>query len=348
VVSRIALVVTAVSSLVFSGCTSRSSQRSVNLGIWSNYLSSAKIAEFEKKTGIHVETSLYASNEELLAKLQSGGSTFDVVVPSDYMISTLSKLKLLKPLDLSKLPNAKSLDPRFLKRDFDPQNQYSLPYDWGTTGISVNRALYKGEIRGWNDLFTKPDLAGQYAMIDDVRETIGAALKSLGYSLNSTNPKELAQAKDLLLKTRKRIKSFTSEPIVSMSSGEVAVSHNYSSNSLQIAKNLSKPVDYIYPVEGGTLWIDNLAIPANAPHVAEAHELINFLLEPQTALATLQSVFVTPANRDAYPLLPPDLRQNRTLFPTEQDLAHFEMIQDLGDGLLLWDKIWTEVKASED
>ena len=157
----------------------------VNLAIWSNYIKPEVLTEFEKRTGIKVQVSNYSSNEELLAKLQAGASGYDVVVPSDYMVFAMSKLGLLKELDFTQLPNFKSIDPKYLKKQFDPANKYSIPYDWGTTGIAVNRTLYKGKIAGWKDLFNNADLAGKVTLLDDVRETIGAALKAQGLSLNS-------------------------------------------------------------------------------------------------------------------------------------------------------------------
>jgi spermidine/putrescine transport system substrate-binding protein len=204
------------------GCTSKSpsqvsqnssspaQNRVVNLAIWSNYITPELLAKFKEKTGIQVQISNYSSNEELLAKLQAGASGYDVAVPSDYMVFAMIKLGLLNELDYSRLSNAKWVDPKFFKKSYDPDNKYSVPYDWGTTGIAVNRTLYSGKIKGWNDLFQKEDLVGKFSLLDDAREVLGAALKAQKFSLNSKNPEELKKAKELLLKVRPRVKAFTS------------------------------------------------------------------------------------------------------------------------------------------
>jgi spermidine/putrescine transport system substrate-binding protein len=348
-----------ISLAVSAGCTKKSEApapgagsegstsggRVVNLAIWSNYVSPELLAEFEKKTGIKVQVANYSSNEELLAKLQAGASGYDVAVPSDYMVFAMIKLGLIRELDYTQLPNAKSLDPRYLKKPYDSENKFSLPYDWGTTGIAVNRTLYKGEIKGWKSLFSNPDLAGKFTLLDDVRETIGAALKAQGFSINTKNPEELAKAKALLIKNRGRIKAFTSEPMMPLVNGETAVAHAYLSDALQARKQTGGKIEYIIPEEGGTLWIDNLVIPTGSQHLKEAHAFINFLLEPSSNVSTVKSVFVAPANKDAFALLPKDFQSNTMLFPPAKILEKCEMIQDLGDALAQWDRIWTEVKA---
>jgi len=330
------------------GLGAKTEEKIVNLAIWSNYIPQELLNDFFKKTGIRVQVSNYSSNEELLAKLQAGASGYDVAVPSDYMVFAMSKLNLLRELDHSKLSNMKSLDTRFLKKNFDTQNRYSVPYDWGTTGIAVNHSLYQGQIKSWKDLFTKEDIAGKFSLLDDVREVLGAALKSLGYSLNSKNPDELKKAKELLLKTRQRVKAFTSEPMMPMVNGETSVAHIYMSDALQARKTTGGKIDYLVPEEGGTLWIDNLVIPNGALHLQEAYTFINFLLEGSSNLSTVMSVFVAPANKDTFALLPADLKSNSMLFPPASVLSHCEMIEDLGDFLAVWDRIWTEIKAGHD
>jgi spermidine/putrescine transport system substrate-binding protein len=336
-----------------SACTKKadekvSTSKVVNLAIWSNYIKPETLAIFEKRSGMKVQVSNYSSNEELLAKLQAGASGYDVVVPSDYMVFAMSKLGLLRELDMAQIPNFKSIDPKFLKKQFDPTNKYSVPYDWGTTGIAINRSLYKGKITGWKDLFGNADLAGKVTLLDDVRETVGAALKSLGFSLNTKNPDELKKAKDLLFKIRPRVKAFTSEPMMPLVNGETAVAHAYMSDALQARRQTGGKIEYIIPEEGATLWIDNLVIPTGAQNVKEAQALINFLLEPEIAVQTTLAVLVAPTNKDAYTLLPQDMQNNPVLFPRGPVVQKLEMLEDLGDALAQWDRIWTEVKAKSE
>ncbi|MBI4926014.1 MAG: spermidine/putrescine ABC transporter substrate-binding protein, partial [Bdellovibrio sp.] len=215
------------------------SSRIVNLIIWSNYVSPELLARFEKQSKIKVQVSNYASNEELLAKLQAGATGYDVAVPSDYMVFAMSKLGLLHELEPGALSNFKNIDAKFLKKSFDPQNRVSVPYDWGTTGIAVNRKLYSGELKGWKNVFHNPKLKGKFTLLDDVRETIGASLKCLGKSLNTKNTEDLTKAKTMLLKIRDELKGFTSEPMMPLVQSETAVAHAYMSDALQ-ARNKSK------------------------------------------------------------------------------------------------------------
>ena len=322
--------------------------RVVNLAIWSNYLSPELISLFEKKTGIKIQISNYSSNEELLAKLQAGASGYDVAVPSDYMIFIMRKLGLLEELDFSQLSNTKSLAPKFLKKSYDPENKNSVPYNWGTTGIAIHRNLYSGTVKGWRDLFEKPELSGKISLLDDAREVLGAALKALGYSLNSMTESELMKAKALLLKTRSRIKAFTSEPKMPLINREIAVAHVFMSDALQARQATGGKVDYLVPEEGGTLWIDSLVIPKGARHLKEAHEFINFLIEASANVSTVTHILVAPVNQLAFALLPKALQNDTSLFPSAAALAKCEMIQDLGESMAVWDRIWTEVKARQD
>jgi spermidine/putrescine transport system substrate-binding protein len=322
--------------------------RIVNLAIWSNYIAPELITQFEKRSGIKIQISNYSSNEELLAKLQAGASGYDVAVPSDYMIFVMSKLALLQELDYSLLSNTKSLDPKFLKKLYDPENRYSVPYNWGTTGIGINRTLYKGEIKGWKDLFEKNDLAGKMSLLDDAREVLGAALKAQGFSLNSKNEAELQKAKEMLLKARSRVKAFSSEPKMPLINNEIAVAHVYMSDALQAGRTTGGKIDYLIPEEGGTLWIDSLVVPKGAKHLKEAHEFINFLIEASSNVSTVKNVLVAPVNTLTVALLPTEIRTNTMLFPPDSVLAKCEMIQDLGEFLAVWDRIWTEIKARRD
>src|SRR5262245_45050961 len=184
-------------------------EKKLNLFIWSEYLPQEVIDEFTRRTGIEVRYDLYDSNEAVLAKLQSGVADYDLVVPSDYMVRILIESKLLRPLDKGRLKNLGNLDPRFLNREFDPGNQYSLPYLWGTTGYGYLKTRVRGTPDSWAPLFDSAN-AGQILMLDDMRECFGAALHYLGHSLNSTDPKVLKQAADLLKKQKPWVKTYNS------------------------------------------------------------------------------------------------------------------------------------------
>lgn len=320
--------------------------RQLNLAVWSNYIAPETLKEFEAAHGIKVTVSNYASNEELLAKLQAGASGFDVAVPSDYMVYAMIQLGLLERLDGAQLKLPKSMDPRFAKRAYDPDGAFSVPYDWGTTGIAVNREVFKGQLKGWKDLFSEPALKGRFSMLDDGREVISSAIKLAGGSLNTRDPKVIEKAKQQILKIRGSIKAFNTDVKATLISGEVVAAQAYSSDALQARRETGGKIEYVVPVEGGTIWLDNLVVPKGAPHAREAYELINFLLDAKTMARTVQAIFVAPANLEVLPLLPEDIRRNAGLFPPPEALDRLEMMQDLGEGMEAFDRAWTEIKAA--
>ncbi len=325
---------------------SKGENRAVHLATWSNYISQEQIQEFEKKTGLKLEVSNYSSNEELLAKLQAGASGYDVAVPSDYMVFTMSKLGLLQKLDLSQIPNFKEIDPDLTKKYFDPQNLFSVPYDWGTTGIAVNRKLFKGDLSGWKDIFGNQSLNGKVSLLDDAREALGAAMKYHGKSLNSKNSGELESAKKTLMENKKTVKAFTSEPLSDLVNGEIAVAQAYSMDALQASQQTGGAVEYLIPSEGCTMFIDNLVIPYGAQNVEGAYQLINFMIDAHTNFVTASTIFAGPSNLKSRELLSNELKSNRGLFPSSTQLQKCEMMEDLGESLNQWDRAWTEVKAS--
>ena len=335
------------------GCTSQPSgsqkkqahERVVSVASWSNYLSAELLKSFEERTGIQVQVSHFSSNEELLAKLQTGASEYDVIMPSDYMVFTMAKLGLLHALDQSQIVNFNQVDAKYLKKEFDPENKFSIPYDWGTTGIGINRKVFKGKIKSWKDLLEKPELAGKFSLLDDSREAMGAALKSLGYSLNTMDPKQVNQAKELLFKVRTRIKAFSSEPRMALETGEVPVVQIYMTDALQAREQKGDFIDYVIPEEGTSIWMDNLAIPARAKHVKEAHEFVNFLLEPSSSLAVVKKFWVAPTHRAVFDLLPKHMQTSVMLFPSASIIGRSEMVKDLGEATALWDRAWTEIKV---
>ena len=337
----------------FVSCTKKAAEspsagnKVVNLAIWSNFISKEALEDFKAKTGITVNVTNYSSNEELLAKLQAGATGFDVAVPSDYMVFAMAQLGLLEKIDPSKTPNRAGLDPMYLNKAFDPSNEHSLPFDWGTTGIAVHRDRFKGEIKSWKQLFETPELAGKFTLLDDSREVLGAALKSMGKSLNTTSASDIEQAKALLKKVKPRVKSFTSEPLVGLKEGEIAVAQAFSSDALQARRDTQGKIDYIIPEEGATLWIDCLVITKGAPHVEEAHALVNYLLDSKTDLERVKKILVGSAHRGSAEALTADVRAIPGLFPSESIRSKLEVMNDLGDAMGLYDRAWTEVKAGE-
>jgi len=206
--------------------------KTLSLFIWGNYIEPSVLEQFQARTGITIQESNYDSNEALLAKVQAGASGFDLAVPSDYMVTIMRGMGLLEELDQSKIPNRANLDERFLKKAFDPENRFSLPYSWTMGGIAVNRTIYQGTVTSWRDLFENPSVYNKFSLLDDVRETMAAALKLHGFSVNSTKPVELAEAKTTLVNAKKFIKAFNAAPADLIQGAEVSLAHMYSQEAL--------------------------------------------------------------------------------------------------------------------
>jgi spermidine/putrescine transport system substrate-binding protein len=251
------------------------------------------IAKFEDEYGVRVTEDFFTSNEELRSKLQAGATGYDVVVPSDYMVSMLITDGLLMELQRDAIPNFANLDPEFINPPFDPENLYHMPYQWGTTGIGVAlNELPEGFPTSWGLIFD-PEISAPYAgritLLNDAREVLGAALRYLGYSVNSTSEAEIREAGDLLKATLNRgtVATFDSDTFENLlTSGETVIAHGYSGDFFLEFSNLStedydawEDFGYFVPDEGGVLWVDTMAIPANAPHPCTAHAFINFLLD---------------------------------------------------------------------
>lgn len=340
----------ALSLLAWSACTGTKSEplssnnQKLNLAIWGNYLAPEIQAQFEKETGIQLHLSNYSSNEELLAKIQSGASGLDVAVPSDYMVEIMIKTGLLEPLKMNLIPHKDLISESLLKLSYDSENKYSLPYAWSTAGLVINTELYTKPITNWKQFFNNPDLKGKISMLDDSREVIGAALKMNGFSVNSIKPEELAKAKATLMSAKPRIKMFRSDTIEALINKEVAIAHAFSVDALQAMAKNPKLV-YLIPEEGGTRAIDNLVILKGAKNISAAHLLIDFLLRPESNIAFVTKVRGGPVLKATQEQLPVELRNNKALFPEENQLAKLERIQDLGDQTRLYDQLWTELKS---
>ncbi|PID57226.1 ABC transporter substrate-binding protein [candidate division KSB3 bacterium] len=315
----------------------------LNVYNWDDYIDDKTIPEFEDAFGVKVNYDVYDSNESLLAKLQAGASGFDVIFPSDYMVEIMIQLGLLEPLDKRLIPNMALLDPAFLNQAFDPENQYSLPFTWGTAGIGYRSDMIEEPVDSWDVMFN-PKYAGHIVMLDDVRESLGAALKFLGFSLNSTNPDELELARDLLITQKAFIKAYVSAQGEQMLvSGDAWLVHNWNGDIYRVAAE-DPTIHYVIPKEGTSKFIDNCAIPKKAQNKELAHAFINFLLDPEVdARIHNQIQYLTP-NTAAWPLLDKRLRSAMEAM-TPEIADKLEFIEELGRETRLWDKTWTEIKA---
>lgn len=319
----------------------------LNLYIWAGEIPDSAIAAFEKETGIEVNVATYDSNEVLYAKLKSTGNPgYDVVMPSSYYVARMHKENMLQKIDKSRLPLFSNLDPDFLNLEYDPGNAYSVPFLWGTTGIFVNTQFYpEGNITRWSTLW-EPRFNNQLLLLDDTREVFSMALLTLGYSPNDRDPEHIKQAylKAKAILPNAKLFNSTAVPTI-ISDDDVTVGMVWNGD-LYKASEENPHLEYVYPEEGFVIWVDNLAIPNNAPHLDNAYRFINFVMRPEIAVnVTLEEKYAS-ANSAAQELLPPAIRHNHLLYPDKQTLKRGRFQTDVGvEALALYEKYWTLLKV---
>ena len=318
-------------------------EKVLSLFTWATYIDDGTVAKFTEQTGIKINYTTFASNEEMLLKMASSGNEYDVILASDYAINTLRKADKLQKLDKALIPNYQNLDPDFLGQYYDENNEYTVPYTAGTPLIVVNPALTDLEITGYEDLWN-PALKDNIVLIDDARNIIGITLKTLGYSFNTTNDEELAQAREKLMQLRPNVRAFNYDtPHNDMISGEVAVGYMFTPFVL-LAMDGNPDLKVVYPKEGMGFGIDSLVIPANAPHPKNAHALLNFLLDSEVAGNTVAWQYYLSPVATAYEFIPEYLRENPAIKIPKEILGETEFIMDVGEYESKYQEIWAEFK----
>lgn len=332
-------------SFWFAIKSSNSTQPVLRICAWSNYLPQDILDEFQKQTGIRVELSFVSSNEELFAKLKAGATGFDIIQPSDYTSRQLIRLGMLKELDRSQLKNLGNLMEEVRSPAWDPGLKYTVPFSWGTTGLVINTAkvpLAIGQIPGWAMLFESPD-PKHTSLLDDMREVFSAMLIWKGSTPNERNHQKFEDALVGLRGIRENILMFTSEPRQYLARSELNISHAYSMDALQAAE-VKPEFKFFIPREGAVRWADNFAIPASAKNVAEAYRFLDFTLEAKVARdLALKGHYSTP-NEAAWRLLPKSEQNNLALYPDKATKARLYFLEDLGDSLVVMNRMWAELK----
>lgn len=328
---------------------SSSDSKTLYIYSWANYTDEALLNAFEEKTGIRAIVDVYDSNEAMQAKIEAGGgSAYSIVYPSDYAVTQMVARGLLAPLDKSRLEGLNNLRDKWQNPTYDPNNAHSVPTTWGTTGLIYDPETLGAEIQGWDYLYENVgDLNRQITLINDVREVMGATLKYLGYSINSTNPDEIEEAYNSLVELKPAIATFlTNGWEDQLASGDVQVSMAYSADALALIEENPNLV-YVVPETGSSIWTDTMAILKDAPNEDAAYEWINFILEPENSAQLVERLkFATP-NQSAYDLLPTDLKTNPNLFPPESTLNKGEGIVDVPQEVTdLYDRYWTQLTSS--
>ncbi|MBE1425812.1 spermidine/putrescine transport system substrate-binding protein [Desulfomicrobium macestii] len=313
---------------------------------WSEYMPDSVLEDFTKETGVKVIMSTYDSNEALYAKIRMvEAKGYDIIVPSTDFVARMHKEGLLMKLDKSKLSNLGNLNPKLMNQSFDPDNNYSVPYMWGSTAIAVNtKDPAAASVTSFADLW-KPELAGKILLPNDMRGVLGMGLKRLGYSLNETDPAKVAEACELLQPLMSSVRVFDSDsPKQAMLNNEVQAAVLWNGEAY-IATGENPDIRYIYPTEGYSLWIDNLCIPKNAGNADNAHLFIDYLLRPEVAAFICQEMGYSTPNLAAQAILPEDVRGNAIVYPGAEDMARGEFETDLGPAVKAYEECWMRLKT---
>ena len=323
--------------------------KEVNFYTWSEYIDADILTEFQETYGVKVTMDIYASNEDLLAKLQGGATGYDVIVPSDYMVNIMINLGLLEPLDYSVIKTIANIDPENLKPYYDPDNTYSVPYMWGTSGYSYDTSVLGEDLASWKEVFEpRPEVRGKVVMLDDQREVIGAALVYLGYEINETSDDALATAKQLLLTQKPYVLAYSSQNNDDLLvAGEALIAHIWTGDAL-MSQQEKPTLRYVIPTEGCTVWQDNLCVPKTAPHKYTAMVFIDFLNRPDIAGRNANYIMYGSPNKAAREqgYIDQEVLNNRGIYPPPEVWKELQWIKDVGEeGALKLDRLWTEIKT---
>jgi spermidine/putrescine transport system substrate-binding protein len=324
----------------------------LNIFQWTDYWPQGTVETFENAYGVDVNVSNYASNEEMFNKLKAGGTgQFDLIFPSDYMVNIMIDQGMLSPLDLEKLPHWENLESQWVDTaPYDTgEERYSAPYQWGTSGVGYNAEVTPDvDASSWDALWNDA-YGGQITMLNDMREALGASLKRLGYSLNSTNETEIKEAKEALIQQKELLQTYDS---VNMSenliNGNASPIHTWSGDAFsaywELYQDGSSPIQYQVPEEGAVVWIDTGCVTSEAKNPNAAHAFINFFLNAKMNAEITNYVYYATPNEAAKEYVDDAALNNESIYPSEETMSNLEFIRNLGDATKMWSQAWTEVQ----
>lgn len=332
-----------------AGDAATPTNQTLRIYTWANYTDDELLSNFKDKTGIQAVVDTYDSNESMLAKVQAGGGkAYSIIYPSDYMVEEMRGLGLLASLDRDKLQGIDQLMPKWKSPTYDKNNAHSVPAVWGTTGLIFDPDKLGQDVKGWDYVWdNKADLARQITMIQDPREVIGATLKFLGYSYNSTDPAEIEEAYNKLLEIKPAIASFVTNGWEDqLAGGDLLMSMAYSQDAIALMDE-SKNLKYIVPETGSSLWTDTMVIPKTAPNPDAAYEWLNFMLEPENSAKMVERLKISTPNNAAFEKLSDELKRDENLFPSKAVLAKCEGIVPVKPEVTeIYDQYWTRLTSS--
>ncbi len=326
-----------------------SKKEQLNVYNWSDYIGQTTIRDFEREFGVKVNYDNYSSNDELLAKVTTGATGYDIIVPSDYAVQILAKQDLLEPIEMDRITNFSNIGEKFRSPPFDPgppkaEHKYSIPYQWGTTGIGYNEAKVTDQVVGWGILWNDK-YKGRITMLREMREVIGTTLKFLGHSVNDTNPDHLQEVKSKLLDQKPLVAQYTTDTYMdALSSGDSWLSQGWSGDIYQVAAD-NEDVKYCIPQEGTIVWMDNMAILKDAPHKDLAHEFINYILRPKVSAGISNYVWYANPNEASHQYTDEAIINDPSIYPSNDVMARLEFLDELGEYQQQMSKVWMEILA---
>ncbi len=321
--------------------------QSITVFNWYDYIDPAVIDMFEKETGIEVQYVNFTTNEEMFTKVEAGAGTYDVLFPSEYMIERLIASDLLAELDVNAMPNFKNVMEGLKNPSYDPGNKYSVPYMWGTLGILYNTEMVEGEITSWDALFDEKN-AGNVIMMNSMRDTIGLALKKLGYSMNTRDEAELNAAKELLVAQKQaKIEAgyLLDETKDKMVGNEAAIGVVYSGDA-QYAIEKNENLKYVVPAEGSNIWVDGMVIPKSSKNVEAAQKFIDFMCRDDVAKMNFEYIYYCSPIQSVVDGLSEEDAALDTINPSADVVARCEYFNDVADCMSLYESVWMEVRLA--
>jgi len=347
-ITALLIITVMILTLAASGCKGKIDYiGEVNVCNWGEYIDESIFDDFEKETHIKINYSTVQNNEALYSLLKSGGSDYDVIIPSDYLISRLIEEDMLEKLDFSAIPNYSLIGDEYKNLEYDPTGEYSVAYMWGTVGIIYNTTMIDEKITSWGALFD-PAYAGNILMIDNPRDAIGIALKYLGYSLNTTDEGELREAYDLLEQQKPLLQGYVMDQVFNkMEGGEAAISVYYAGDFITMHDN-NEDLAFVQPEEGANWFVDAMCIPKGSDNKENAEAFINFICRTDIAVRNMDVTGYVTANTEAAEEYSEELDDYSysVLFPSEEFLSKCEVFLNLPHDILnLYDELWVQLKA---
>lgn len=330
--------------LALTGCGEE--KEHINVYNWGDYIDKDVLADFEEEYDIKVKYDMFETNEDMYIKIKQGGSDYDVLFPSDYMIERMIREDMLVKIDKENIPNLEKVGDGFLDLDFDPDNDYSVPYMWGTVGIIYNTTMVDENVDSW-DILWNEKYENQIIMLNSQRDTIAVALKKLGYSMNTRDISELEEAKDELIKQRPLVYAYMGDDIKgAMVSGEGAIGVVWSGDAVAMIRD-NPDLAYVIPKEGTNLWFDNMVIPNTYQNKEGAEKFINFMARPDIAARNTDYIGYSTPITEAIEMLPDDIKNSQVAYPSDEVIndTKTEIFKDPTDIISEYDRIWTELQS---